>query len=113
MTAVRAAVQARSRIELPDMQTVDHLDRDALVELATQAAALHARAMARLALIRSGPDNGDSYLTPDEAATLLRVSKAWVCRHAAGWGFATKLGHKVVRIDRAGLLRWMAQRQRR
>lgn len=113
MSTVREAVQARPRIELPGLEAVDDLDREALVELVTRTAALNARGLARLAVMKGDSAVSDEYLTPPEAARLLRVSEAWVYRQAAKWSFAVKLGRKVVRIQRAGLARWMAQRNRR
>ena len=104
-------------VHLPSVETVDLLDQDALIDLATNAAALHARAMARLAFISTQDHAGASvvadYLTVDEAAALLRVTPEWVYRKAATWTFATKLAPKILRIQRNGLLRWIEQRSRR
>ena len=100
-------------VALPTAEVVDQLDRDGLVDLATKTAAIHARAMARLTAMTGDVAACDSYLSSEEAARLLSVSEAWVYRQATRWPFAVKLGRKVVRIERAGLLRWLAQRRRR
>lgn len=104
-------------LALPSFDIVDELDSNALIDLATTAAALHARATARLASLSAHDRIRDSvvndYLTVDEAAALLRVTPEWVYRKAATWTFATKLAPKILRIQRSGLLRWIEQRSRR
>jgi hypothetical protein len=100
---------------MPTVEAVDALAPEVLVVFATQAAALHARAMARLATMGRSDAPGaiaDGYLTAEDVAALLHVSPEWVYRQAAKWSFAIKLAPKVLRIQRSGLLRWMAQRRR-
>ena len=52
-------------------------------------------------------------LSPEEAARRVGVSVDWLIRygrtHRCAW--LRKLGHKTVRIDSAGLTRWMATRR--
>ncbi|MBI3768215.1 MAG: helix-turn-helix domain-containing protein [Deltaproteobacteria bacterium] len=100
---------------LPPIEAVDTLAPEVLVDFATQTAALHARAMARLTTMGRSAARGvvdDECLTAEEVATHLQVSPEWVYKQAAKWSFAMKLAPKVLRIQRAGLLRWMAQRRR-
>lgn len=113
---LRSPVPASTSVVLPSNGVVDQLDADGLVELATEAARLHTRAMARLAMLdrdRVARGAVGEYLTVDEAAALLRVTPEWVYRKAGAWPFAAKLAPKVLRIQRVGLLRWIDQRSRR
>lgn len=100
---------------LPPIDVVDQLGTERLVDLAAGAAALHARAIARLVSLQQGAIGRATlpeYLTVDEAAALLRVTPEWVYRKAAEWTFATKLAPKILRIQRTGLLHWIEQRSR-
>ncbi len=77
------ATDERSAGLLPSLETVDTLTSEGLVDVATQAAALHARAMARLA---AGSPQGttavqpatDQYLDPADIAARLKVPKPHV-----------------------------------
>lgn len=107
---------ATGGVELPPVEVIDRLNAAELVDFATAAAALHARAMARLTSLstdRARDFAAADYLTADEAAALLRVTPEWVYRKAASWAFASKLAPKILRIQRNGLLRWIEQRSRR
>lgn len=114
--ATRSVPPSSATVLLPTDSVVDELDASALIDLATQAARVQARAMARLAALgaeRSLTIGAGDYLTVDEAAALLRVTPEWVYRKASAWPFANKLAPKVLRIQRVGLLRWIEQRSRR
>jgi len=69
----------RGALELPPAAAVDGLDRDALVAVATQAAAIHARAMARLAFgavpfAPVAPADDDELLSYEQVAALLTAT---------------------------------------
>jgi predicted DNA-binding transcriptional regulator AlpA len=83
-----------------------------LPSLVLALAAAQSAVAARLADTAATPRD-DAYLSVDEVAAQLGVDPAWVYRQAAGWPFAVKLSSKVVRIERAGLRRWLTQRRRR
>lgn len=82
-----------------------------LPALALALAAAQSAVAARLADSATQPRD-DGYLSVDEVATLLAVDPAWVYRRASRWSFAVKLSSKVLRIERTGLRRWLAQRRR-
>lgn len=92
-----AAIAAMSDAELPS--------------IALALAAAQAAVAARLVENARAPRD-DAYLTVEEVAEMLGVDPAWVYRQAAEWPFAVKLSSKVVRIERAGLRRWLALKRR-
>jgi hypothetical protein len=97
---------------LPPVEAVDTLEPEALPAFIATCAALQARAASRLLDCATQPRD-DAYLSVDEVATQLRVDPAWVYRQAARWSFAVKLSSKVVRVERAGLRRWLSRHTRR
>lgn len=80
---------------------------------------------ARLAQLGAGmatPDNrepapplaahSEELLTPAQAIEAIGgVSTKWLYRHTRGLKFRRDLSRKVVRFERAGLLRWMAAKK--
>lgn len=50
-------------------------------------------------------------LTIDEAASMVKLSKRWLYRHAKALPFARKLSRKVLRFSRAGITRWLATKR--
>lgn len=102
------------------VEAVDALNADALVDLATQTAALHARAMARLMVLRGGaaptgnPSATGRALTAREAAARLGVSPQTLYRRARSYPFTRRVTggpRGALRFDEGGLERWLAQRR--
>ncbi len=58
----------------------------------------------------AGPSKDDRWLTPSEAAEILRRDKRWVYRQAHRWSFAKRPTRKTLLISERGLRNWM-QRQ--
>jgi predicted DNA-binding transcriptional regulator AlpA len=56
-------------------------------------------------------EQNDKLLDADEAAVLLSVSPDWLYRHARKLPFTRKLGPKMLRFDRQGILKWLATRK--
>lgn len=102
---------AVTRSDVPSPDRIAELSVAELPPLALALAAAQSAIAARLADAASAPRD-DSYLSADEVAEQLGVDPAWVYRQAARWPFAVKLSGKVLRIERAGLRRWLAQRRR-
>jgi len=93
----------------------DASELPALVGLFAEA---HALAFARLAVRHSEQpvpavaEASEELLTPAQAATAIGgVSLKWLYRHTRGLRFRRDLSRKVVRFERAGLLRWIAARR--
>jgi Helix-turn-helix domain len=59
---------------------------------------------------RTAPGTDDRWLTPEEAAELLRRDRRWIYRQARRWTFAKRPTRKTLLISERGLLNWM-QRQ--
>jgi hypothetical protein len=100
-------------IDLPAIEVVDRLTPLALIDLVTQTAALHARAMARLTVISTAvpmAPAGDEMLTARGAAPLLGVSEDWVRRHGAREGLAIRVGRRTVRYSRSAIARYHKRR---
>jgi hypothetical protein len=57
--------------------------------------------------------NEEELLTPEQAIEAIggHVSTKWLYRHTRGLKFRRDLSRKVVRFERAGLLRWMAAKK--
>jgi predicted DNA-binding transcriptional regulator AlpA len=53
----------------------------------------------------------DDLVTVEEAASMLKVSRRWLYRHAKTWPFTRKLSPKVLRFSRSGMARWMATKR--
>lgn len=81
---------------------------------------------ARLALLGAGmvapnsdepaplsPEPTEQVLTPQQAIEAIggNVSTKWLYRHTKGLRFRRDLSRKVVRFERAGLLRWIAAKR--
>jgi hypothetical protein len=90
-----------------------NLPSEAVPGLLAQCAALLAAIGARLAspVPTVPPPTSDRLLTPDEAASLLGVTPAWLIRRAKRLPFARPLSRKVIRFSEAGLQRWAAARK--
>lgn len=99
------------RGDVPSPDAIAELSVAELPPLALALAAAQSAIAARLADATTAPRD-DAYLSADEVAAQLGVDPAWVYRQAARWPFAVKLSGKVLRIERAGLRRWLAQRRR-
>lgn len=99
-------------VAVPSADTIAALPVAELPPLVLALAAAQSAIAARLAEVASTPRD-DAYLSVDAVAEQLGVDPAWVYRQAARWPFAVKLSGKVLRIERAGLRRWLAQRRRR
>jgi predicted DNA-binding transcriptional regulator AlpA len=97
---------------VPSLDAIAELPVAELPSLVLALAAAQSAVAARLADTAAMPRD-DAYLSVDEVAAQLGVDPAWVYRQAARWPFAVKLSSKVVRIERAGLRRWLTQRRRR
>jgi predicted DNA-binding transcriptional regulator AlpA len=68
------------------------------------------------AVVRALSGNGQAaeqsrLLSPDEAAAIIGVNKAWLFRHGKRLPFTRKLSRKNIRYDEAGLRRWLAARR--
>ncbi|SRR6266511_4080488 len=57
------------------------------------------------------PVEKENWLTPEQAAAILGVSKARVYWHAKKWNFAKRISHKALRVNEAGLRRWIQTRK--
>jgi len=89
-----------------------------ILELAghvSAVSALQSALASRLVLSSGGAGNGrpeapaaDRSLTPQEAATRLGVTLAWLYRHHTRLPFAMKLSPKCLRFSEAGLRKWLA-----
>jgi hypothetical protein len=101
-----------ARLIVPSLDTIAAVPAKELPALALGLAAAQAAVAARLAAIAEQPRD-ETYATVEQVAAELEVDPAWVYRQSARWPFAVKLSPKVVRIERAGLRRWLAQRRRR
>jgi excisionase family DNA binding protein len=114
------------RLTIPTLDEVatnprraDGLPVEALVALAVKAFAVQAAVAARVAavLIQSKPLGAseamttDRLLTPQEAAVVLGVTRAWLYRHAGKLPFTRRLSRKTLRFSQAGLCRWQALKQ--
>lgn len=111
-TEALAHASTAPRCAIPSVATIAAMPANELPSLVLALAAAQSAVAARLADSAAQPRD-DAYLTVDEVATQLGVDPAWVYRQAARWQFAVKLSPKVVRIERAGLRRWLSRRQRR
>jgi hypothetical protein len=104
---------ARPALTLPEPGALDGLDAAALVAIAERAAALHAGALARLALRTTAPASpppADEHLTAEQVAQLLNAEPAWVYRHAGQLG-AVKLDG-ILRFPRRRLEAYLARQAR-
>jgi hypothetical protein len=54
----------------------------------------------------------DDWLTPDQAAHLLKKPRHWLVRHHRELPFARKVSRKTVLFNRTGALRWLETRPR-
>jgi len=98
-------------IVLPPVEAVDSLDRGELMDVITQAAAIQARAMARLlAMVPPVPTPAASperLLSAREVAERTGLSLDYIYRHGKRWPFARRLG-RTYRFSEPGLVRWLA-----
>src|SRR5262245_48969044 len=53
----------------------------------------------------------ETWLTAEQAAAIIGVNKERVYQYAKRWTFAKKISHKALRINEAGLRRWLAARK--
>jgi hypothetical protein len=99
---------------LPETAALDGLDAAALVAIAERAAALHAGAMARLALVgttpSSVPPSADEHMTAEQVAQRLNAEPSWVYRHARQLG-AVKLDG-ILRFPHRRLEAYLARQAR-
>ncbi len=112
MSIPRTTANPAVAVVLPPVEAVDTLAPEALVAFATQTAALHARAMARLTLLRapSTPTSPGESLTAGEVAQVLNAEPAWVYRHRAQLGGVKLDG--IVRFPRRHLDAYIARQRR-
>ncbi len=103
---------------LPDLAgLVREAATDDLPLLIGRLEAAKAAAWARITVARvepspAVPEAADELLTPTQAAEAIGgVTVKWLYRHTKGLRFRRDLSRKVVRFERAGLLRWMATRK--
>ena len=59
----------------------------------------------------SGSAVTDRWLTPDEAAEILREPRAAIYRRAKHWHFARRISRKKMLISETGLNNWLAARR--
>ncbi len=100
------------RSVVPSLDAIAGLPLKELPALAYALAAAQSAIAARMAEAATQPRD-DTYATVEQVAAELGVDPAWVYRQARRWSFAVKLSPKVVRIERTGYRRWLAQRRRR
>jgi hypothetical protein len=95
------------RLALVDPAEVDAVPREALADVVTRAAAIQARAMARLASPATEiAMTEDKLLTLDEAAEALRKSPSWLYHHARKLPFTRRVG-RGLRFSSRGLRRYL------
>lgn len=92
-----------TEIETAEILSLIRLIEIELIALQIRGSVLHAP---------SERPNGidDSWLTPDEVATRLKRTRAWVYRQARRWPFAKRPSRKTLLISESGLARWMESR---
>lgn len=91
---------------LPDCRSIDRLNREELIAVASHAAAIHARAMALLVAPRIVPPASEpatELLKAKEAAAQLGMSIDWVRRHGFREGIAVRVGARSVRYPRSAI----------
>ena len=113
MSIPRTTANPAVAVVLPPVEAVDTLAPEALVAFATQTAALHARAMARLTLLRapSTPTSPGESLTAGEVAQVLNAEPARVCRRREQELGGVKLDG-IVRFPRRHLDAYIARQRR-
>jgi hypothetical protein len=82
--------------------TLNIADLERIVEAAVERA---------LANGTQHPVEKETWLTPEQAAATIGVNKERVYRYAKQWTFAKKISRKALRINEAGLRRWLAARK--
>lgn len=97
--AVEAAIRAVLR---------DPANHREIACLASELAYWQVQAMAAL-MRRRRRASPNGYVSAEVAQQITSISKRWFYEHAAELPFARKKGGRVV-FDKAGLLRWMAER---
>ncbi len=98
---------------LPPIDAVDVLEEAALVDFATQAAALLERARARLHTIPKVASTApalDEYLTAEQVAQLLNAEPSWIYRHTPQLGGVKLDG--ILRFPRRRLEAYLARQAR-
>jgi hypothetical protein len=106
-------VNERVALDLPPVEALDQLDARALVSVAERAAALHAGAQARLALLGTAPASApptDELLTARAAAPLLDMSEDWVRRNGEREGLAVRVGARAIRYSRRKIAQYVQRR---
>lgn len=98
-----------------DPSKVGAIPRDALPVLAGEAAALHARIMARLVIpLETAPRpteaEPDRLLDVEAAAEILAVDPRWLYDRSDSLPFARKLAPRTLRFSERGLRRWLESR---
>ena len=102
---------------IPDLARVAaEAEPEELPALVGALAQAQAVALARLTTPHPEPslvsEAPGELLTPAQAAEAIGgVSPKWLYRHTKGLRFRRDLSRKVVRFERAGLLRWMATKR--
>ena len=99
-------------LELPAVDILDQLCARALVSVAERAAALHAGALARLAMLGTTRTEAvaDESLTAEEVAQRLKAEPSWVYRHQRQLGGIKLDG--ILRFSRRGLETYLERRRR-
>ncbi len=114
MSIQRGADGPQIGTRLPRVEDVDALPVEVLVDFATQAATLHARAMARLVVIGAAKkvaEPADELLTAKEAAPLLDISEHWIRRHGEREGLAVRIGRRTVKYSRRKIVEYLRRRR--
>lgn len=110
-------IEIKATMVLPDLPYIPTLAiPSAVIKLASFQSELAARmALNGMAQSVKEPEASkvpDTQLTPEEAAKLAGVTKAWIYGHWKRLGIGARLSHKVLRISRSRLERWLASRGR-
>jgi hypothetical protein len=103
----------RPAFAIPEPAALDGLGAAALVEVAERTAALHAGAMARLAMMATvpiAPAPTDEYLTAEQVGEVLKAEPSWVYRHRVALGGVKLDG--ILRFSRRRLDAYLARQAR-
>lgn len=101
-------------LTLPDLATLERLDRSSLAQLFSQVKALEGLILAKL-LGAQSPSSSQSTLSKstdrtldaNEIALALGVNRRWVFRNLKKLPFVRRISRKVLACSEAALRRWL------